>query len=43
MIRTVGVLVSYERTKAVFVLGAAAILLGAIAIWWFVKRPVLDN
>ena len=34
---------SFERTKAVFVLGAAAILLGAIAIWWFVKRPGLDR
>jgi len=32
------VLVSYERTKAVFVLGAAAILLGVTAIWWYVKR-----
>jgi hypothetical protein len=32
-----------ERTKAVLVLGAAAILLGAVAIWWFVKRPDLDR
>jgi hypothetical protein len=32
-------LVSFERTKAVFVIGAAAIFLGVIAIWWYVKRP----
>ena len=31
--------VSYERTKGVFVLGAAAVLLGGFVIWWYVKRP----
>jgi hypothetical protein len=31
-------LVSAERTKAVLVLGVAGILLGAIAIWWCVRR-----
>ena len=30
---------SYERTKAVLVIGAAAIFLGVIVIWWYVKRP----
>lgn len=32
------VLMSLERTKAVFVMGAAVILLGVIAIWWYAKR-----
>ena len=29
---------SYKRTKAVFVLGASAIVLGVMAIWWYAKR-----
>jgi CHASE3 domain sensor protein len=27
-----------ERTKAVFVVGAGAVLLGVVAIWWYLKR-----
>jgi len=32
------VLVSFERTKAVFVMGAGVILVGVVAIWWYLKR-----
>jgi hypothetical protein len=35
--------VSHERTKAVLVLGAAAVFLAAVAVWWYVRRPTLDG
>jgi hypothetical protein len=28
---------SFERTKGVLVLGAAAVLLGGFAVWWYFK------